>query len=223
MYSERLGRWTFALLFAGFNITFFPMHQLGLMGMPRRVYTYAASTGWGPLNLLSSAGAILLVVGGVLLLYNFRASRRAGAIAGDNPWNADSLEWATSSPPPVYNFLEIPVVEGRHALWERSSPPPVVGGLRSDVREVLVTDVMDAEPTHKDEFPDPSIWPFLTAVVTTGLLVGLIFTPWAMVYAALPLFITITGWFWPKTPAREHVSGMMAPDAPDPYVPEARA
>jgi hypothetical protein len=199
------------------------MHQLGLMGMPRRVYTYAASTGWGPLNLLSSAGAILLVVGGVLLLYNFRASRRAGAIAGDNPWNADSLEWATSSPPPVYNFLEIPVVEGRHALWERSSPPPVVGGLRSDVREVLVTDVMDAEPTHKDEFPDPSIWPFLTAVVTTGLLVGLIFTPWAMVYAALPLFITITGWFWPKTPAREHVSGMMAPDSPDAYVPEARA
>ena len=223
MYNETLGKWNFAVLFAGFNITFFPMHQLGLMGMPRRVYTYMPDMGWSTLNLVSSLGALLLVGGGMMLLYNVVHGRRAGAIAGDNPWNADSLEWATSSPPPVYNFLEIPIVEGRHALWDRSAEAPVVAGIRSDRREVLVTDVMDAQPAHKDEFPEPSIWPFLTAVVTGGLLAGAIFTPWAVVYAALPLFVTLTGWFWPKKPAGEHVEEMMAPGAPDPVVPEAHA
>ena len=223
MYNETLGKWNFAVLFAGFNITFFPMHQLGLMGMPRRVYTYMPDMGWSTLNLVSSLGALLLVGGGMMLLYNVVHGRRAGAIAGDNPWNADSLEWATSSPPPVYNFLEIPIVEGRHALWDRSAETPVVAGIRSDRREVLVTDVMDAQPAHKDEFPEPSIWPFLTAVVTGGLLAGAIFTPWAVVYAALPLFVTLTGWFWPKKPAGEHVEEMMAPGAPDPVVPEAHA
>ncbi len=223
MLDETLGKWNVGVLFLGFNITFFPMHQLGLMGMPRRVYTYPADMGWSTLNLVSSLGALLLVAGGVMLLYNVLHSLRAGKIAGDNPWNADSLEWATSSPPPVYNFLELPIVEGRHALWERSPAPPVVVGIRSDRREVLVTDVMDAEPTHKDEFPEPSIWPFLTAVVTGGLLAGAIFTQWAVVYAAVPLFITLTGWFWPKKRAHDHVSEMMAPDSPDPVVPEAPA
>ena len=223
MYNETLGKVNFALLFAGFNITFFPMHQLGLMGMPRRVYTYPAETGWGTLNLVSSLGALLLVAGGLMLLFNLLHSLRAGALAGNNPWNADSLEWATSSPPPVYNFLEIPVVEGRHALWERSSEAPVVTGIALNKREVLVTDVMDAEPAHKDEFPDPSIWPFLAAVATGGMLVGALFTPWAVVYGALPVFATLVGWFWPKKRAEEHVSDMMAGDAPDPIVPEAHA
>ena len=223
MYNERLGRWTFAVLFIGFNVTFFPMHQLGLMGMPRRVYTYPSYMGWNLLNLISSAGALLLIAGGALLLYNLLHSRRAGALAGDNPWDADSLEWATSSPPPVYNFLEIPIVEGRHPLWERTPDAPVVGGLRCDTREVLVTDVMDAEPTHTDEFPDPSIWPFIAAVSTAGLLVGSLFTPWAVVYGALPVLVSLVGWFWPKKRAAEHVSEPLAPGAPDPVVPEARA
>ncbi len=223
MYGERLGTWTFGVLFAGFNLTFFPMHILGLMGMPRRVYTYPAGMGWGGLNLLSSSGAALLAVGGAMFLYNFARSARAGVPAGENPWNADSLEWSTSSPPPVYNFLEPPVVEGRHAVWERSPDPPVVTGLRSDRRDVLVTGVMDAEPMHRDEFPEPSIWPFLTAVVTSGLLIGLIFTPWTMVYAAVPLFITLTGWFWPKKPAAGEATELMAPTSPDPVVPEAHA
>ena len=223
MYDERLGRWSFFMLFAGFNVTFFPMHQLGLMGMPRRVYTYPEAMGWTTLNVVSSAGALLLVAGGVMLLYNLLHSRRAGMIASDNPWNADSLEWATSSPPPVYNFAEIPVVEGRHALWDRSSDAPVVTGIRDDVREVLVTDVMDATPAHRDEFPDPSIWPFLAAVATGGLLLGLIFTPWAMVYGSLPVFVTLVGWFWPKKRAAHHVTEQLAPESPGPVVPEARA
>ena len=198
IYDERIGKWSFALLLVGFNVTFFPMHLLGLMGMPRRVYTYPPELGWGPLNLLASAGAAMLALGGALLIYNFARSLRHGVVAGDNPWGADTLEWATRSPPPVYNFLEIPVVEGRHALWQRSVNPPVVSGLRTDTREVLVTDVMDAEPTHKDEFPEPSIWPFLTAVTTTGLFVAVIFTPWGLVYGTPPVAVTLIGWFWPK-------------------------
>jgi hypothetical protein len=212
------------MLFAGFNITFFPMHALGLMGMPRRVYTYPASMGWSTLNAVSSAGAAMLLLGGMLLLYNVARSLRAGQVAGDNPWNSFTLEWSVSSPPPPYNFAEIPIVEGRHPIWDRSENPPVVTGVRADIREVLVTDVMDAEPTQKAEFPEPSIWPFLAAVATSGLFIGVIFTPWAAVYGALPVFVTLVGWFWPKKPAREHVvEPLSPPHAPDPVVPEAHA
>jgi cytochrome c oxidase subunit 1 len=219
---EPLGRVTFWLMFVGFNVTFFPMHVLGLMGMPRRVYTYPAEMGWGALNLLSSAGAALLAGGGALLLWNVATSLRRGVPAGDNPWNADSLEWTTSSPPPVYNFLEIPIVEGRHPAWTHPVPAGVVSGLRGDVREVLVTDVMDAEPAHRTVLPDPTIWPFLTAVTTSAFFVASIFTPWAIVYAALPLFVTLTGWFWPKRPPEAEGGERLAPGAPVPVVPDVR-
>ncbi len=198
MMDEHLGRLSFWTLFVGFNVTFFPMHILGLQGMPRRVYTYPAEMGWATLNLISTAGALLLLAGGVVLAYNVVRSYAHAAVAGDNPWNGDSLEWSVSSPPPVYNFLHIPVVEGRHALWERSPDAPIVTGLRSDCREVLVTDVMDAEPSNKYEFPEPSIWPFLCAVVTSAFFVASIFTPWALPVFALPLAVTLIGWFWPK-------------------------
>ena len=221
MYDETLGKIDFWTLFVGFNVTFFPMHQLGFLGMPRRVYTYPEGLGWTTLNMVSSAGALLLIIGGVLLLYNFFASLRQGAVAGDNPWNADTLEWATSSPPPVYNFLEIPIVEGRHAMWQRSAVPPVVTGISLDKREVLVTDVMDAEPTHRSEFPDPSIWPFLAAIASGGLIVAIIFTPWGLPIGLVPVSITMIGWFWPKRPAREHVSELLVPAAPDVVAPEA--
>jgi cytochrome c oxidase subunit I+III len=198
MMDERLGTWNFWTLFIGFNVTFFPMHLLGFEGMPRRVYTYPAEMGWSTLNLVATAGAGLMVLGGAMLLYNVVRSYLWGEVAGDNPWNADTLEWGTSSPPPVYNFLHLPVVEGPNALWDRSEARPVVTGVRSDCREVLVTDVMDAEPTHKTIFPEPTIWPFLCAVVTSAFFVGSIFTPWALPVAAIPLAITLVGWFWPK-------------------------
>jgi len=198
MMDDRIGRWSFWTLFIGFNVTFFPMHFLGLMGMPRRVYTYPATMGWGMLNLISSIGAIALVAGGVLLVYNVVRSAAWGVEAGDNPWGADSLEWGTSSPPPVYNFLHIPVVEGRHALWARSEDAPIVTGIRSDTREVLITDVMDAEPSNKADYPNPTIWPFVTAVVTSAFFVGSIFTPWALPVSLPPLTVALVGWFWPK-------------------------
>jgi cytochrome c oxidase subunit 1 len=200
MLDERLGRINFWVFFVGFNVTFFPMHQLGFQGMPRRVYTYPAELGWGTLNLVSTAGAFLLMLGGALFVFNAVRSYAAGRRAGDNPWDADTLEWGTSSPPPVYNFLHIPVVEGQNALWDRTDAAPVVTGIRSDCREVLVTDVMDAEPSCKDRFPEPSVWPFLCAVVTSLFFVASIFTPWSVPVFALPLAVTLIGWFWPKRP-----------------------
>jgi cytochrome c oxidase subunit 1 len=223
MLSEAIGKATFWTLFIGFNITFFPQHQLGLMGMPRRVYTYPADVGWNTLNLISSLGAVLLALGGALFIYNVVRSVRSGAVAGDNPWNADSLEWATTSPPPVYNFAELPVVQGRHALWDRTTPAPVVVGVRSDRREVLVTDVLEAEPVHRDVFPEPSMWPFVTAVFTSAMLVAIIFTPWGLPMGAIPVAFSLIGWFWPKRPARDQAAEHRRLDAPSPVVPEARA
>jgi len=199
MTNRALGMFSFWVLFIGFNLTFFPMHILGFEGMPRRVYTYQAELGWGPLNMLASIGAAFLVVGGIVFVYNMVHSYVAGAVAADNPWNADTLEWGTTSPPPVYNFLHIPVVEGANALWDRTAAAPVVVGLRSDRREVLVTDVMDAEPSNKTEFPEPSIWPFLCAMVTNAFFVASIFTPWSVPIFTLPLVVTLIGWFWPKS------------------------
>src|SRR4051812_32900843 len=200
MLSERLGAWVFGLLFVGFNLTFFPMHVLGLHGMPRRVYTYPAAMGWGALNLLSSAGAALMACGVLLFILDALRARVSGVVATDNPWNAGTLEWATSSPPPNSNFLRLPTVAGREPLWENPPDQPIVVGLRADARDVLVTHVLDAEPDHRVQFPEPSIWPFWTAVATTVLFIWSIFTPWGAVYGAVPVFITMVGWFWPKRP-----------------------
>jgi cytochrome c oxidase subunit I+III len=207
MLSERLGRWNFWLLFIGVNLTFFPMHQLGLDGMPRRVYTYLAGTGWGPLNLLATTGAVLVVLGVLLFVINVAVSLRRGALAGDDPWAADTLEWATSSPPPPYNFVHIPVVEGRAPLWERPGELAAVTGLRTDVRDVLVTTLLDARPDSLHRHPTPTIWPLLTAIATTILFVTLIFTPWGAVIGTPLLLLALLGWGWPRD--QEHREQVM--------------
>jgi cytochrome c oxidase subunit I+III len=199
MLSERLGVVSFALLVIGFNVTFFPQHILGLMGMPRRVYTYPIEMQWGPLNLLSTAGAVIMFVSLTLYLANIIVSLRRGAAAADNPWQASSLEWATSSPPPSFNFLPSPTVSGRDPLWESGhAEQPVVTGLAANKREVLVTHLMDAEPDHREEFPDPTPWPFLTALALSGLYIGTIFTPYAVIWGAVPTAIGLIGWVWPR-------------------------
>ena len=198
MLSERLGRWSFWLIVVGFNVAFFPMHILGLMGMPRRVYTYQPEMGWQALNLLSSAGAFVLFAGFVLVLWNVIASLRTGVPAGDDPWGANTLEWATTSPPPSYNFARIPFVGSSDPLWSDRDPRPVVTGLRADYREVLVTSATAAAPEVRETSPTSSIWPFLTAVVVGLTLFASIFTPWAVVWGSLPIAVTLTGWFWPK-------------------------
>jgi cytochrome c oxidase subunit I len=122
LLDERLGRVHFWLTFIGLNLTFLPQHWLGAVGMPRRVFTYATSTGWGPLNLVSTIGAAILAIAMAVFFLNLVRSLRAGEIAGDDPWDGFTLEWATSSPPPPENFASVPAVAGRRPLWDRKHP-----------------------------------------------------------------------------------------------------
>ena len=193
-----MGLWHFWLFFLGTNLTFFPMHLLGLDGMPRRVYTYLAETDWGNLNLMASAGAVLIAVSVAIFLVNVAASLRAGAVAGDDPWGADTLEWATTSPPRPYNFAFIPVVESHSPLWQGRAPLPAVTGLRTDLREVLVTTLLDAEPDSRHRHPPPTVWPLLAAVATAITFITLIYTPWGAVIGVPLLFLAFLGWAWPR-------------------------
>jgi cytochrome c oxidase subunit 1 len=198
MLDERLGKWNFWLFFIGFNVTFFPMHNLGLHGMPRRVYTYPADMGWNGLNLLASAGALIIAASVVLFVLNVIRSRRHGQAAGDNPWGASTLEWAIPSPPPAYGFAHIPVVQGREPLWQPATSPTHVTGLSHEDRELLVTTLLDARPDHRFTDPQPSIWPLVAAAAVTAMLIGSIFTPWAVVWGSAPVAVALIGWFWPK-------------------------
>ena len=200
MIDETLGKITFWVLFVGFNLTFFPMHILGLNGMTRRIYTYPAEMGWGPANLLATIGAVIIAIGGVIFIANVLRSRKSGARAGDDPWEAGTLEWAASSPPANYNFAHLPVVTDQYPLWTPRASRGVVTGMRPDRREVLVTSVNDAEPQHRKVLPSSSIWPFFAAVGFTIGLVGSVFAfSWYFVAAALG-GIGLVGWFWPKKP-----------------------
>jgi cytochrome c oxidase subunit 1 len=201
MMSERLGRWNFWLFFIGFNVAFYPMHHLGLRGMPRRVYTYPANMGWDALNLLSSVGALAVAASMLLFIVNVVVSYRRGARAGNDPWGAGTLEWATASPPPACNFPVIPVVRGREPLWQPNAEPGSprqVAGLTVEARETLVTSLLDARPDHRMIFPGPTVWPLLSALATTAMFIGSIFTPWAVVWGSIPITIALIGWFWPK-------------------------
>lgn len=200
--SEGWGKIAFWLVFVGFNIGFFPMHLLGLMGMPRRIYTYPAEAGWGTLNLVATAGMLIASLGAAIIVANAVISLRWGRRAGVDPWGGATLEWSCASPPPPWNFAATPVVASLTPGWE---PPPraVMTGLSLENREVLVTSVGDAVPEHRQPSPGPSIWPLLTALATALLFVGSIFTPWAVVWGSIPVAAALIGWFWPRTRPEE--------------------
>ena len=122
MLSERLARWHFWLLFVGFMITFGPMHVSGMLGMPRRIYTYSAESGWTIWNQLTTIGALVQTPSYAIFVYNLVASYFKGKPAGDNPWDAWTLEWSTTSPPPPYNFETPPTVHSRRPLWDLKHP-----------------------------------------------------------------------------------------------------
>ena len=122
MLSERLAKWQFWLLYAGFIVTFGPMHIAGMLGMPRRIYTYDADRGWAIWNQLSTIGALIQVPSFAIFVVNIFASLRNGKPAGDDPWDAWTLEWSTTSPPPEYNFETIPTVASRRPLWDLKHP-----------------------------------------------------------------------------------------------------
>src|SRR5713101_4098313 len=122
LLDEKLGKWHFWLFLIGFHLTFDTMHIPGILGMPRRIYTYAADRGWGALNLVCTVGAVFQALGLLVFVFNIIRSLRKGQPAGNDPWDAWTLEWGTSSPPAEYNFAEIPVIRSRRPLWDLKHP-----------------------------------------------------------------------------------------------------
>jgi cytochrome c oxidase subunit I+III len=205
LMSETVGKVSALLVFVGFNVTFFPQHQLGLHGMPRRIFTYAADTGWGPLNLISTVGAFTLGLGMLLTMINALVSMRRGALAGNDPWAADGLEWTTGSPPSAGNFIELPTVRERYPAWTNAADQPVVVGIRTDRPELLVTSTLDAEPDHIAELPSHTIVPVLCALATGVMFIGVMFTPWGVPIGGVLVGITLVVWAWPRPPHREEM------------------
>jgi cytochrome c oxidase subunit I+III len=196
MLNETLGKWHFWLFFTGFNLTFFPMHILGLHGMTRRIYTYLSETGWGNLNLLATLGGAIMGIAIFIFFVNVLQSLKSGIIAGENPWGAATLEWATTSPPQCYNFFHIPTVRGRDPIWEHTDDTPVVTGLNTSKREVLTTTLLDAVPEHRFELAIDSIWPLALGIVVGGSFAALIFHPVALPIGAGLALVTLIFWFW---------------------------
>jgi cytochrome c oxidase subunit I+III len=183
LLDERLGRLSFWTMFVGFNLAFFPMHVLGLLGMPRRVYTYDTGLGWDALNLLATIGGFMFAVGTGITLWNFIKSHRRGEPAGPNPWDADTLEWAISSPPPHYNFAAIPVVESRHPLWDpgfavaTSGTEPATEAFGEDgalARETPITAGIHADAEETMQVPPETVLPFVLALGIAVFFVGLL-------------------------------------------------
>jgi cytochrome c oxidase subunit I len=205
MMNETLGKWSFWVMFIGFNVGFFPMHIAGLLGMPRRVYTYAPHMGWSTVNMVTTVGSFVFAAGILIFLVNMAISLRRGALATSNPWDAPTLEWAAPSPPPAYNFAVIPFIASRHPLWEDRLEE---GGGRScfdhgyllmEGRETLGTTPLDAKADVILKMPEDSYTPFflglLSALAFTGLLLH-----WQnfTVLMVLGCSLSLVAWLWPR-------------------------
>lgn len=211
MLNERMGMLSFWLVFIGFNITFFPMHLLGFMGMPRQIYTYREGLGWGAPNMISTSGAFILGLGSLVLFINVFWSLRKGEDAPANPWGAGTLEWATTSPPPDWNFTDLPKVNGRFPLWPSHDEGPAIEG-RGTVewltqrqfpqdptrREMPGTRVVDGALERMAVTAGNSIWPFFAAVTIGVMVIGSMFSLWFVPAMAPFVYVSIVGWVWPK-------------------------
>jgi cytochrome c oxidase subunit I+III len=212
MLNESLGKWSFWTTFLGFNLAFFPMHAMGLLGMPRRVYTYPASLGLDGYNMLATIGSFVLGLGFFIFLVNFFYSLQKGHKASNNPWNADSLEWSLPSPPENYSYLEPPYVAGRHALWAPSKTKETSQeedefskkarqGMRAAPemwRATLLTDVVNARPQAVQYLPGHSLTPLWVSIGVMIASLGILF----QTYLVLPvglfiMFSALTLWLWP--------------------------
>ena len=176
LFRSKLHFW---LMMLGFNLTFFPQHYLGLIGMPRRIYTYAGDLGWNFWNMVSSIGAFIIALSILVFIINVFKTRRSGQVAGPDPWDARTLEWAIPSPPPIYNFAALPTVHGRDELWLQKHGDGH-GGAPTP---------RPATPTAQDiaaiHMPPPSYWPILLALALTFMLAGLLISTYQIIAGGL--------------------------------------
>jgi cytochrome c oxidase subunit 1 len=203
MMNDRLGRWNFWTTFIGFNLTFFPMHFLGLAGMPRRYYTYGEDSGWHFWNTFVTFGAFFLAASLLLFVYNLGKSLRDGEPAGNNPWDAATLEWAIPSPPPVYNFAQVPQIGHRDPIWWDKYDQHGDHGhaYSSDPQDISkVNDVVG-----HIHMPNPSYYPVIASaglfIAALGLLfenphivIGLLHLPVLCALGAVVMIAGIYGW-----------------------------
>jgi cytochrome c oxidase subunit I+III len=192
MYYERWGRASFWTTFAGMNLTFFPMHIVGILGMPRREYTYSGGLGWSGLNLIETLGAYLLAIGLLMVVVNLAVSLFWGEAAGNDPFGGDTLEWSTTSPPPDYNFPVIPKVSSPYAMWDTEDREEDARNLERGRRvleqghETPSSTAVDAEADEVLKMPSNSIWPPVLALAMSGIFAFLLLKLW--IVAAVFLF-----------------------------------
>src|ERR687895_1971870 len=189
LLNEGLGKWHFWLFFIGMNITFFPMHYVGLNGMPRRIYTYAEEFGWEGLNLLSTIGYFIIFIGVLVFIVNFLRSVRSGQESGHDPWDAPGVEWSISSPPPAYNFARIPRIVGRDHYW--------IVKRRAEAEGHPITGPEPHVDPRTIHMPSPSYWPIVVSFGLAWLAAGFLI-PFPLDYIKYPIsfiggIITILG------------------------------
>jgi cytochrome c oxidase subunit 1 len=203
MLSERMGKWSFWTMLIGFNLTFFPMHIVGLEGMPRRTYTYGTGLGWDVLNKLETVGGFTIALSVLIFLVNVIRTQVRGERAPEDPWDARTLEWSTPSPPPEYNFAEVPIVTNRDEFWHRKYTEDEDGRLVKLPAGAADT-TTHSEP-HHIHMPSPSYWPFLFALGLPILGYGFVFKNWWILAAGVVwLMFGMTG--WATEPATEEAS-----------------
>jgi len=224
LLSERLGRWSFWLMFIGFNVAFLPMHFTGLAGMPRRVYTYAAGLGFDTLNLVSTVGAFLLAIGIAVIVYDALFAKR-NARSPDNPWRAGTLEWIGRLPLLPWGLRSIPEVHGRYPLWEQEHLVRDVRAGRGFLpdanegrRETLLTSTIDAAAEVCLRVPGPSFLPMIAAAFTGGAFIFATYKWWfAAGVCSLLAVATIIYWLWtgtsdqPEKPEKDVGRGVTLP------------
>jgi cytochrome c oxidase subunit I+III len=209
LLDERLGRWNFWLLFIGTNLAFFPMHIVGLLGMPRRVYTYEAGLGWETYNLLSTIGVLFILPGIGVFIWNVVRSYRRGDQAGNNPWGADTLEWAVTSPPAEHGWSILPIVRSRHPLWDQDELHRGDERLERFVhglsrwplrwRAAVIVGTADARPQEVFRVANPSIWPLVAGCGLVLIFAAeLIKLRWGIAVGATVVTVAVIAWNWPQ-------------------------
>jgi len=202
-----LGKLSFWTNFIGFNLTFFPMHIMGFLGMPRRVYTYPRSLELDGYNFLATIGAFMMGLGVLFFLIDVIHSLMFGEEAGDDPWNGDSLEWSVPSPPPIFSFYTFPIVRSRHPLWDAAgAADPDLEKLQQALtaepqtwRGNLVTESTDSRPQAIQYLPGPTYLPLGAAVATSIIAIGILTRAYTMSgFGTIVLFIILMLWLSPK-------------------------